>query len=88
MKLIGIVQCDGSKIEVSVQLILFFDYYLFFVVYNEYNVVYVYGEVVGEMMFYGSGVGSMFIVIFVVFDFVVVMKNMCFGVNGNSFVVL
>lgn len=35
--------------------------------------MYVYGEVVGEMMFYGLGVGSLLIVIVVVLDLVVVM---------------
>lgn len=38
-------------------------------------------------MFYGLGVGSLLMVIVVVFDLVGVMKNMCLGVNGKSVVI-
>ncbi|MCC9023231.1 homoserine dehydrogenase [Bacillus nakamurai] len=86
MKLIGIAQLDNSKIEVSVQPTLLPDHHPLAAVHNEYNAVYVYGEAVGETMFYGPGAGSMPTATSVVSDLVAVMKNMRLGVNGNSFV--
>ncbi|KXZ17707.1 homoserine dehydrogenase [Bacillus nakamurai] len=86
MKLIGIAQRDNSKIEVSVQPTLLPDHHPLAAVHNEYNAVYVYGEAVGETMFYGPGAGSMPTATSVVSDLVAVMKNMRLGVNGNSFV--
>ncbi|MES5395638.1 homoserine dehydrogenase [Bacillus amyloliquefaciens] len=86
MKLIGIAQRDDNKIEVSVQPTLLPDHHPLAAVHNEYNAVYVYGEAVGETMFYGPGAGSMPTATSVVSDLVAVMKNMRLGVNGNSFV--
>lgn len=86
MKLIGIAQRDDNKIEVSVQPTLLPDHHPLGAVHNEYNAVYVYGEAVGETMFYGPGAGSMPTATSVVSDLVAVMKNMRLGVNGNSFV--
>lgn len=86
MKLIGIAQRDNSKIEVSVQPTLLPDHHPLAAVHNEYNAVYVYGEAVGETMFYGPGAGSMPTATSVVSDLVAVMKNMRLGVNGSSFV--
>ncbi|MCY8488424.1 homoserine dehydrogenase [Bacillus atrophaeus] len=86
MKLIGIAQRDGSKAEVSVQPTLLPDHHPLAAVHNEYNAVYVYGEAVGETMFYGPGAGSMPTATSVVSDLVAVMKNMRLGVTGNSFV--
>ncbi|WP_057080186.1 homoserine dehydrogenase [Bacillus amyloliquefaciens] len=86
MKLIGIAQRDDNKIEVSVQPTLLPDHHPLSAVHNEFNAVYVYGEAVGETMFYGPGAGSMPTATSVVSDLVAVMKNMRLGVNGNSFV--
>lgn len=86
MKLIGIAQRDNNKIEVSVQPTLLPDHHPLSAVHNEFNAVYVYGEAVGETMFYGPGAGSMPTATSVVSDLVAVMKNMRLGVNGNSFV--
>jgi homoserine dehydrogenase len=55
-------------------------------VQDEYNAVYVYGEAVGETMFYGPGAGSLPTATAVVSDLVGVMKNMRLGVNGKSMV--
>ncbi|MGG1665012.1 homoserine dehydrogenase [Bacillus subtilis] len=84
MKLIGIAQRDGSKIEVSVQPTLLPDHHPLSAVHNEFNAVYVYGEAVGETMFYGPGAGSMPTATSVVSDLVAVMKNMRLGVTGNK----
>ena len=51
---------------------------------NEYNAVYVYGEAVGETMFYGPGAGSLPTATAVVSDLVAVVKNIGLGVNGRS----
>lgn len=86
MKLIGIAQRDGQKVEVSVQPTLLPEHHPLSSVHNEFNAVYVYGEAVGETMFYGPGAGSMPTATAVVSDLVSVMKNMRLGVNGSSFV--
>ncbi|MES0856107.1 homoserine dehydrogenase [Geobacillus sp. G4] len=83
MKLIGIAQRDGQKVEVSVQPTFLPDSHPLASVHNEYNAVYVYGEAVGETMFYGPGAGSLPTATAVVSDLVAVMKNMRLGVNGR-----
>lgn len=82
MKLIGIAQRDGNKVEVSVQPTLLPNSHPLASVNDEYNAVYVYGEAVGETMFYGPGAGSLPTATAVVSDLVAVMKNMRLGVNG------
>lgn len=84
MKLIGIAQQDGEKVEVSVQPTLISNTHPLASVQNEYNAVYVCGEAVGETMFYGPGAGSLPTATSIVSDLVVVMKNMRSGVNGKS----
>ncbi|KAB2332905.1 homoserine dehydrogenase [Bacillus mesophilum] len=84
MKLIGIAERDGEKVEVSVQPTLLAKSHPLASVQDEYNAVYVYGEAVGETMFYGPGAGSMPTATAVVSDVVGVMKNMRLGVNGKS----
>lgn len=84
MKLIGLSSRDGDKVEVSVQPALLPEHHPLAAVNNEYNAVYVYGEAVGETMFYGPGAGSLPTATAVVSDLVSVMKNMRLGVNGRS----
>jgi homoserine dehydrogenase len=84
MKLIGMAHRDGDKVEVSVQPTLLPDSHPLASVNDEYNAVYVYGEAVGETMFYGPGAGSLPTATAVVSDLVAVMKNMRLGVNGRS----
>jgi Homoserine dehydrogenase len=84
MKLIGIAHRSGDKIEVSVQPALLPDHHPLASVQDEYNAVYVYGEAVGETMFYGPGAGSLPTATAVVSDLVGVLKNMRLGVNGRS----
>ncbi|PRR98571.1 homoserine dehydrogenase [Bacillus sp. NMCN6] len=86
MKLIGIAQRDGEKVEVSVQPTLLPDHHPLSSVNNEFNAVYVYGSAVGETMFYGPGAGSLPTATAVVSDLVAVMKNMRLGVNGSNFI--
>jgi len=84
MKLIGIAQRQDEKVEVSVQPTFLVDSHPLAAVHNEYNAVYVYGEAVGETMFYGPGAGSLPTATAVVSDLVNVLKNMRLGVNGKG----
>ncbi|RFU63784.1 homoserine dehydrogenase [Peribacillus glennii] len=84
MKLIGIASREGEKVEVSVQPTLLPETHPLASVNDEYNAVYVYGEAVGETMFYGPGAGSLPTATAVVSDLVGVIKNMRLGVNGRS----
>ncbi len=83
VKLLGIAHREGDKIEVSVQPALLPDSHPLASVNNEYNAVYVYGEAVGETMFYGPGAGSLPTATSIVSDVVGVVKNMRLGVNGS-----
>ncbi|MGN1400248.1 MAG: homoserine dehydrogenase [Bacillus sp. (in: firmicutes)] len=84
IKLIGIADRTGEKVEVSVQPTLLNETHPLAGVNDEYNAVYVYGEAVGETMFYGPGAGSLPTATAVVSDLVNVLKNMRLGVNGRS----
>lgn len=85
MKLIGVAsRTADDKVAVSVQPSLLPDTHLLASVNNEYNAVYVYGEAIGETMFYGPGAGSLPTATAVVSDLVTVVKNMRLGVNGRS----
>ncbi|WP_353611402.1 homoserine dehydrogenase [Bacillus sp. FJAT-27251] len=84
MKLLGIAHRDGERVEVSVQPTLLPHSHPLASVHNEYNAVYVYGEAVGETMFYGPGAGSLPTATSIVSDLVGVVKNMRLEVNGSS----
>ncbi|WP_280771114.1 homoserine dehydrogenase [Salipaludibacillus daqingensis] len=87
MKLVGIANRNGEKVEVSVQPALIPHEHPLASVDDEYNAVYVYGEAVGETMFYGPGAGQLPTATAVVSDLVEVLKNKRLGVNGNSVVI-
>jgi homoserine dehydrogenase len=84
MKLIGYAHREGEKVEVSVAPTFLSNNHPLASVQNEYNAVYVYGEAVGETMFYGPGAGSLPTATAVVSDLVGVIKNYRLGVNGKS----
>lgn len=84
MKLIGYAHRADGKVEVSVQPTFLSDSHPLASVQNEYNAIYVYGEAVGETMFYGPGAGSLPTATSVVSDLVGVVKNLRLGVNGRS----
>jgi homoserine dehydrogenase len=83
MKLIGIANRQDDKVEVSVQPTLLPNTHPLSSVNDEFNAVYVYGEAVGETMFYGPGAGKLPTATAVVSDLVEVLKNMRLNVNGN-----
>ena len=84
MKLLGFANRCDHKVEVSVQPTLLPEEHPLASVNDEYNAVYVYGEAVGETMFYGPGAGSLPTATAVVSDLVAIMKNMRLNVNGRS----
>ncbi|UCZ54662.1 homoserine dehydrogenase [Bacillus shivajii] len=84
MKLIGLAERTDNKVEVSVQPTLFPHSHPLASVNDEFNAVYVYGEAVGETMFYGPGAGKLPTATAVVSDLVEVVKNIRLGVNGNK----
>jgi homoserine dehydrogenase len=86
MKLLGIAVREGDKVEVCVEPALLPSSHPLASVNNEYNAVYVYGEAVGETMFYGPGAGSLPTATAVVSDLVGVIKNMRLGVNGSAMI--
>ncbi|MBM7570940.1 homoserine dehydrogenase [Aquibacillus albus] len=86
IKLIGIASINRGKVEVSVEPTLLPHDHPLAQVKNEYNAVYVYGEAVGETMFYGPGAGSMPTATAVVSDLMEVIKNIRLGISGNSYI--
>ncbi|WCK53629.1 homoserine dehydrogenase [Aneurinibacillus sp. Ricciae_BoGa-3] len=84
IKLLGIAKRDDNLIEVSVQPTLISRKHPLASVNGVFNAVYVYGEAVGETMFYGPGAGELPTATAVVSDLVTVVKNMKLGVNGRG----
>ncbi|OAH52883.1 MULTISPECIES: homoserine dehydrogenase [Bacillaceae] len=84
MKLIGYADQSDERVEASVQPTFLANNHPMASVNNEYNAVYVYGEAVGETMFYGPGAGSMPTATSIVSDLIAVVTNMRLGVNGKS----
>ncbi len=84
MKLIGIAERENGRVEISVQPTLIPNTHPLASVNDEFNAVYVYGEAVGETMFYGPGAGQLPTATAVVSDLVAVVKNMRLGVTGKS----
>lgn len=89
MKLLGIADRDreDDEFSISVQPTLVKNTHPIAAVNGVYNAVYVYGEAVGETMFYGAGAGEMPTATSVVADLVAVVKNMKLGVNGLKAIV-
>ncbi|HET7578201.1 MAG TPA: homoserine dehydrogenase [Bacillales bacterium] len=85
IKLLGIAKRENGRIEVSVQPTLLPQKHPLASVNDEYNAVYVYGEAVGETMFYGPGAGQLPTATAVVADVIAVSKNLRLGVCGKSF---
>ncbi|MFB5660806.1 homoserine dehydrogenase [Alteribacillus sp. HJP-4] len=84
LKLIGLAKRKDGRAELTVQPMLLPLNHPLAAVQNEYNAVYIYGEAVGETMFYGPGAGSLPTATAVVSDLVTVIKNMRLGVSGRS----
>ncbi|MCG7410219.1 homoserine dehydrogenase [Paenibacillus sp. ACRRX] len=84
MKLLGIAERQDDQISVVVQPTMVSTTHPLASVNGVYNAVYVYGEAVGETMFYGPGAGEMPTATSVVADLVAVIRNIRLGVTGQT----
>ncbi|MCA0985231.1 homoserine dehydrogenase [Halobacillus yeomjeoni] len=86
IKLIGIAENDESGVSVSVEPTLLPIHHPLSSVNDEYNAVYVYGDAIGETMFYGPGAGKLPTATAVVSDLIAVLKNIRLGTTGTAYV--
>lgn len=87
IKLLGIAEQHDDLISVSVEPTMIRTTHPLATVNGVFNAVYVYGEAVGETMFYGPGAGELPTATSIVSDLVAVVRNLKLGVNGRrSFV--
>ncbi|MFD0694093.1 homoserine dehydrogenase [Paenibacillus sp. GCM10027628] len=84
VKLLGIAENHDGHISVSVQPTMVKNTHPLASVNGVFNAVYVYGEAVGETMFYGPGAGELPTATSVVADLVAVVRNLKLGVNGRT----
>ncbi|MGD7043828.1 homoserine dehydrogenase [Jeotgalibacillus proteolyticus] len=83
VKMLGFAQRDQDGIDVSVEPVFLASSHPLSSVRNEYNAVYIYGDAVGETMFYGPGAGSMPTATSVVSDILAACRNLLLGVGGK-----
>lgn len=83
IKLAGSAKKDEDGVEVAVEPVLVPNSHPLASVNNEFNAVYVYGDAVGETMFYGPGAGSLPTATSVTGDIVAACRNLLLGVNGT-----
>ncbi|HEX7055628.1 MAG TPA: homoserine dehydrogenase [Bacilli bacterium] len=84
VKLLGIAESKDGRLSVDVEPVMVKKTHPLASVSGVYNAVYVYGEAVGETMFYGPGAGEMPTATSVVADIVAVVKNLKLGVSGRK----
>ncbi|WP_020615864.1 homoserine dehydrogenase [Paenibacillus daejeonensis] len=82
LKLLGIAERQDDQFSISVQPTMVKNTHPIASVNGVYNAVYVYGEAVGETMFYGAGAGELPTATSIVADLVAVVRNLKLGVNG------
>jgi len=83
VKLLGIAERQDDHIGISVQPTMVKQSHPLASVNGVFNAVYVYGEAVGETMFYGPGAGEMPTATSIVADLVAVVRNLKLGINGQ-----
>lgn len=84
VKLLGIAERQDDHISISVQPTMVKHSHPLAAVNGVFNAVYVYGEAVGETMFYGPGAGELPTATSIVADLVAVVRNLKLGVNGRE----
>ncbi|SDF25215.1 homoserine dehydrogenase [Fontibacillus panacisegetis] len=87
LKLLGIADREEEEVSISVQPTMVKSTHPIAAVNGVFNAVYVYGEAVGETMFYGAGAGEMPTATSIVADLIAVVKNLKLGVNGLKAIV-
>ncbi|WP_028561844.1 homoserine dehydrogenase [Paenibacillus pinihumi] len=83
LKLLGIADSQDDYISVTVEPTMVKNTHPIASVNGVFNAVYVYGEAVGETMFYGPGAGELPTATSIVADLVAVVKNLRLGINGQ-----
>lgn len=83
VKLLGIAESINGSISVRVEPTMVRNTHPLASVNGVFNAVYVYGEAVGETMFYGPGAGGMPTATSIVADLVAVCKNLQWGITGK-----
>jgi homoserine dehydrogenase len=83
IKLLGIAERQDDLISISVQPTMIRNSHPLASVNGVFNAIYVYGQAVGETMFYGPGAGDMPTATSVVADLVAVSRNLMLGINGS-----
>ena len=83
VKMAGSAEKNEDGISVAVEPVFFPNSHPLASVNNEYNAVYIYGDAVGETMFYGPGAGSLPTATSVTADVVAACRNLLLGVNGK-----
>jgi homoserine dehydrogenase len=84
VKLLGIAESQDDHISVSVQPTMVKTSHPLASVNGVFNAVYVYGESVGETMFYGPGAGELPTATSIVADLVAIAHNLKLGVTGRE----
>ncbi len=84
LKLLAILKNNGKAIDVRVHPALVPGGHLLSSVDNEYNAVYIEGDAVGEMMFFGKGAGEMPAASAVVSDIIYLSKNINNDIAGRA----
>lgn len=84
VKMVGTAAKNEDGIEVAVEPVFFQNAHPLASVNYEYNAVYIYGDTVGETMFYGPGAGSLPTATSVTADVIAACRNLLLGVNGQS----
>lgn len=84
IKLLGTAKLNDEQLEVSVQPTLVRNSHPLAKVDGVNNAIYVYGEAVGETMFYGSGAGQLPTATAVVSDLISVIKHNKLGIYGEN----
>lgn len=82
LKLLGIAERQDQLISISVEPTMVRRSHPIASVNGVFNAVYVYGEAVGETMFYGPGAGELPTATSIVADLVAITRNLKLGVNG------
>lgn len=84
VKLLGIAERQDNLISVSVEPTMVKKSHPLAAVNGVFNAVYVYGEAVGETMFYGPGAGELPTATSIVADVVAVARNLLADVHGRT----